>query len=421
MGDTAICIQGLGKRYRLGTVTKAYDTLRDTITEVISRMGKGSAQKSVDKSRYIWALRDLDLSIKQGEVLGIIGRNGAGKSTLLKILSRITSPTKGRVEIKGRVGTLLEVGTGFHPELTGRENIFLNGAILGMTRADIRKKFDEIVAFAEVEKFLDTPIKRYSSGMYVRLAFSVAAHLDPEILIVDEVLAVGDIAFQKKCLGKMGDVASSGRTVLFVSHNIGAITKLCKTALLLDKGSLVISGNTDNVVEQYLKQTEISVAEVSRNVKPESRVGFERIWVTNSKGETSPEIEVNSHFTINILLNVQKKVLNVDISVLIESIRGTKVCFTSLSDLNGGDILPLEPGRRHCKIQIPGRFLIPDTYRLLVEAHVPMVMKEDYCTDLSIAIVDTKATQTYTSDAWQYGCVIGNFKWDMETFSPDSK
>src|SRR6202011_3565898 len=205
-----------------------------------------------EKRKDFWALKDVSLEVKRGEVVGIIGRNGAGKSTLLKILSRITDPTKGRIEIRGRVASLLEVGTGFHQELTGRENIFLNGAILGMTRAEIKRKFDEIVAFAEVEEFLDTPVKRYSSGMYVRLAFAVAAHLDPEILVIDEVLAVGDAEFQKKCLGKMAEVAKGGRTVLFVSHNMGAVTRLCSRAILLSAGRLEMAGDTAAVAGRYM-------------------------------------------------------------------------------------------------------------------------------------------------------------------------
>src|SRR5204862_4320603 len=205
-----------------------------------------------DAVEECWALKDVSFEVKRGEVLGIIGRNGAGKTTLLKILPRITEPSEGRVTIRGRVASLLEVGTGFHPELTGRENIYLNGAILGMTRAEIRRSFDEIVAFSEVEKFLDTPVKRYSSGMHVRLAFAVAAHLRPEILVVDEVLAVGDAAFQKKCLGKMQDVASGGRTVLFVSHNMAAITRLCSRAILLREGRAVADGRVDTVVSEYI-------------------------------------------------------------------------------------------------------------------------------------------------------------------------
>lgn len=254
MSDTAIRVNNLGKLYHIGAKQKRHDTLRDTITAAFdaprrwfSRNGNAASEQD------LWALKDVSFEVKHGEVVGIIGRNGAGKSTLLKILSRITRPTTGSVEIHGRVGSLLEVGTGFHPELTGRENIYLNGAILGMKRAEINQKFDEIVAFAEIEKFLDTPVKRYSSGMYVRLAFAVAAHLEPEILIVDEVLAVGDAQFQKKCLGKMGDVAKQGRTVLFVSHNMAAVRMLCDTAIWLSTGSITRTGDIESVTSAYMQ------------------------------------------------------------------------------------------------------------------------------------------------------------------------
>ncbi len=254
MSDVAIRVENLGKRYRIGGRQERYkrftETVMDTLTAPIHRLR--NLGKPVPPEENLWALKDVSLEIKRGEAVGIIGRNGAGKSTLLKILSRITEPTTGRVELHGRVGSLLEVGTGFHPELTGRENIYLNGAILGMRRAEIDRKFDEIVAFAEIEKFLDTPVKRYSSGMYVRLAFAVAAHLEPEILLVDEVLAVGDAEFQKKCLGKMGEVAGEGRTVLFVSHNMNAITSLCQQAVLLHRGRLLSSGNVADVTKAYL-------------------------------------------------------------------------------------------------------------------------------------------------------------------------
>lgn len=260
MSDIAIEVEQLGKRYRIGVQEEKYDTLgaqvlawlRSPITNYqrlrsLSRFsGNGQAED------VIWALKDVSFTVKEGEVLGVIGRNGAGKSTLLKVLSRITPPTTGLVRLSGRVASLLEVGTGFHPELTGRENIYLNGSILGMTKAEIDRKFDEIVAFSGVEKFIDTPVKRYSSGMRVRLAFSVAAHLEPEILLIDEVLAVGDAEFQRKCLGKMQDVAGAGRTVLFVSHNMPAITRLCQRALLFENGRLVMEGPSDVVVASYL-------------------------------------------------------------------------------------------------------------------------------------------------------------------------
>jgi lipopolysaccharide transport system ATP-binding protein len=263
MSNIAIRVDGLSKRYRIGAAKQRHDTLRDAMTEAFSSIfrfkGRSSVSRAQDlnSSEIIWALKDVSFELKKGEVLGIIGRNGAGKSTLLKILSRITEPTEGEVQIFGRVGTLLEVGTGFHSELTGRENIYLNGAVLGMKKAEIDRKFDEIVSFSEVEKFVDTPVKRYSSGMYMRLAFAVAAHLEPQILIVDEVLAVGDLNFQKKCLGKMEEVAKQGRTVLFVSHNMAAIQSLCSHGIMLDAGRLTYSGSIDDVVERYLKAGEL--------------------------------------------------------------------------------------------------------------------------------------------------------------------
>jgi lipopolysaccharide transport system ATP-binding protein len=249
MSEVAIRVENLSKLYRIGALQQRHDTLRDALVSTFKR----SNIQTLERSDEIWALRDVSFEVQRGEVVGIIGRNGAGKSTLLKILSRITEPTEGRAEIHGRVGSLLEVGTGFHPELTGRENIYLNGAILGMRRVEIERRFDEIVAFAEIEKFLDTPVKRYSSGMYVRLAFAVAAHLEPEIMLVDEVLAVGDVQFQKKCLGKMGDVAKEGRTVLFVSHNMVAVQTLCQRALWLDAGQMKAQGAVSPIVTTYLR------------------------------------------------------------------------------------------------------------------------------------------------------------------------
>ncbi len=252
----AIRVEHLSKRYRIGAAQTRfrYTTLRDRLAETFKAPARWFSRRAsgARQTNYIWALNDVSFEVEEGKVLGIIGRNGAGKSTLLKVLSRVTEPTKGLVVVRGRVGSLLEVGTGFHPELTGRENIYLNGAILGMKRAEIERKFDEIVAFSEVEQFIDTPVKRYSSGMYLRLAFAVAAHLEPEILVVDEVLAVGDAAFQKKCLGKMGDVAQQGRTVLFVSHNMSAILRLTEEAIVLDKGRLILRAPSAEAVDFYL-------------------------------------------------------------------------------------------------------------------------------------------------------------------------
>jgi lipopolysaccharide transport system ATP-binding protein len=261
MSDVAIRVEGLGKKYRLGANAQPYKTLRTSLADVAaaplraaSRLIRRSTTAREGSHRpEFWALKDVSFDVKQGEVLGIIGRNGAGKSTLLKLLSQITAPTEGCIKINGRVASLLEVGTGFHPDLTGRENVLLGGAILGMSRADITRKFDEIVAFAEVEKFIDTPVKYYSSGMYLRLAFAVAAHLEPEILVVDEVLAVGDMSFQRKCVNKMQDVGQQGRMVLFVSHNMPAVTRLCDRVVLLDKGSIIVDGPAHQVVNKYLK------------------------------------------------------------------------------------------------------------------------------------------------------------------------
>ncbi len=267
MGKPAVVVDNLGKQYRLGLKQAGYGSLRESLMEFATAplrrartLFGASTMRSRSDGEWMWALKDVSFQISRGEVVGIIGRNGAGKSTLLKILSQVTDPTEGGVDIHGRVGSLLEVGTGFHPELTGRENVYMNGAILGMKRTEIDRKFDEIVAFAEVEKFIDTPVKHYSSGMYLRLAFAVAAHLEPEILIVDEVLAVGDVAFQKKCLGKMAGVASEGRTVLFVSHNMPAITRLCERAILLDGGRLVQDGPAHEVVRTYLNAGVVSIA-----------------------------------------------------------------------------------------------------------------------------------------------------------------
>jgi lipopolysaccharide transport system ATP-binding protein len=310
MSNVAIRSESLGKRYRIGQ-RERYRALRDTLTDVMTspyrlvrKAFSGSRAGADNGDKMIWALRDVSFEIKRGEVVGIIGRNGAGKSTLLKVLSRITRPTEGQVEIHGRVGSLLEVGTGFHPELTGRENIYLNGSILGMRKAEIVRKFDEIVAFAEVEEFIDTPVKRYSSGMYVRLAFAVAAHLEPEILVIDEVLAVGDAAFQKKCLGKISDVAHEGRTVLFVSHNMQAVQALCPSALLIEGGHLVMADNAKAVVSRYLASisemgNEIVWPEQSAPGNDEIKLTSLRVYTENSSGGTyssSEDLSIEMEF-----------------------------------------------------------------------------------------------------------------------------
>ena len=326
MSDIVIRAENISKRYLLGhqaNAPKGEITLRDNLLDAArgllrrtKEMARGGALVAGDSVEEFWALKDVSFEVKRGEMVGIIGRNGAGKSTLLKILSRITEPTSGRITLNGRVSSLLEVGTGFHPELSGRENIFLNGAILGMSRKEIQAKFDEIVDFAEVEKFLDTPVKRYSSGMYVRLAFAVAAHLEPEILIVDEVLAVGDVQFQKKCLGKMQSVAGQGRTILFVSHNIAAIKSLCDRAVLLVAGVKSADGAVEPVVGEYLSQLGARDGEFRTLVVPKADVLG--IWLCDAQGRELRSIDTDTeiHFTIdyrvketgrvNMVLNLSK-------------------------------------------------------------------------------------------------------------------
>src|SRR5687768_14793385 len=311
MGEIAINVEALGKKYHIGGLQKSYYRLTDQLADIVAapfrRAGnliRGDASGVAELGETIWALKDISYEIKRGEVVGIIGRNGAGKSTLLKILSRITKPTRGYADIYGRVGSLLEVGTGFHPELTGRENIYLNGAILGMKKADIRRKFDEIVSFAEVEQYIDTPVKRYSSGMYTRLAFAVAAHLEPEILIVDEVLAVGDAAFQKKCLGKMNDVSREGRTVLFVSHNLTAVRSLCSRVILLRNGSIVADETPEMAVSSYIAEMKDStfVREYAPGPDAPQNEDFivRAVSVRDPEGELLTELYTTSEFDVEI-------------------------------------------------------------------------------------------------------------------------
>lgn len=293
-----IKVENLSKLYRIGGREVPYQTLRESLVQAVRSPLKSLRRNGKSANGTIWAVKDVTFDVQAGEVVGIIGRNGAGKSTLLKILSRITEPTTGRVELYGRVGSLLEVGTGFHPELTGRENIFLNGAILGMKRDEVRRKFDEIVAFAEVEKFINTPVKRYSSGMFLRLAFAVAAHLEPEILVVDEVLAVGDASFQKKCLGKMSDVARQGRTILFVSHNMGAIQGLCNRAIWLANGKIVGQGETHRVVGEYMDM--IGQDFTAPGESHAGSLSIQKVLLKNEHGETTTNFSFNSPLAIEI-------------------------------------------------------------------------------------------------------------------------
>ena len=332
MSETAIVVENLGKRYIIGKKKEGIEGLRHVLEGVVRSPGAWFKSRQEAKLRQVdfWALRNVSLSIKQGEVVGIIGRNGAGKSTLLKLLSRITVPTEGRFRIKGRTSSLLEVGTGFHQELTGRENIFLNGAILGMAHTEIAKKFDQIVDFSEIEDFLDTPVKHYSSGMYVRLAFAVAAHLEPEVLIVDEVLAVGDAAFQKKCLGRMGNLAQSGRTVLFVSHNMDAVRTLCQRAILFDEGKIRADGDVESIVEGYLAQFSTSSG---RRIRGADGLAIEKVVLKNDGGQETREFCPGEDLIIEITFDGQECLEKPYFTLAVQGRKGN--CFTANMLLDG--------------------------------------------------------------------------------------
>ncbi len=362
--DVAIRVEGLGKRYRLGERSAPYRTLREAIMGV-ARAPRGLLGRRAAADDTLWALKDVDLEVRRGEVLGVIGRNGAGKTTLLKILSRITEPTTGRVELHGRVGSLLEVGTGFHPELTGRENIYLNGAILGMRKAEIERKFDEIVAFAEVERFLDTPVKHYSSGMYVRLAFAVAAHLEPEILLVDEVLAVGDAAFQKKCLGKMGEVAGAGRTVLFVSHNMLAVNTLCSRVVLLRDGSCTADGAPGTVVGSYLNDTFAAGLHTSLAGRTRRGSGCFRFLSCVVRGEPGPPVSgAKASFELRYQSESGRPLSNVHVALGIRDMLGQPLFHLS-TNVAEADFEALPPtGCVRC--ELPELPLQPGVYRLTI-------------------------------------------------------
>jgi lipopolysaccharide transport system ATP-binding protein len=377
MSTPVINVRGLGKAYRIGLVNPKHTNFRETLTELakqpFKRMRKYDDDFTRDTEDTYWALKDVSFEVHQGEVLGVIGRNGAGKSTLLKLLSRITEPTEGEARIKGRVSSLLEVGTGFHPELTGRENIFLNGAILGMRHAEIKAKFDEIVAFSEVEKFLDTPVKRYSSGMYVRLAFAVAAHLEPEVLIVDEVLAVGDASFQKKCLGKMGDVVKHGRTVLFVSHNMDAVASLCTQCLLVDKGRAGEKLSPEEGVKAYLALTN-SDASVPVRDKPRTQHRtrapiFTDLKITSGSGHPNV-VETGGSVTFEVEIENCDDLKNVTCGIALHNERAQRVIFFHTLYHSGFTFAGSKKARLTCTV--PSLPLVPDSY------YVELVMSDGY-------------------------------------------
>jgi lipopolysaccharide transport system ATP-binding protein len=389
MSDIAIKVENLSKLYRIGSRQNGYRTLRESIVNAVSSpfrrlssvIGLGSSisasassvpgpRPSVVSSETIWALKDVSFEVKHGEIVGIIGRNGAGKSTLLKILSRITEPTEGNAEIHGRAGSLLEVGTGFHPELTGRENIYLNGAILGMKKSEIEQKFDQIVAFAEIDRFIDTPVKYYSSGMYVRLAFAVAAHLEPEILLVDEVLAVGDAAFQNKCLGKMGDVAKEGRTVLFVSHNMATVRRLCKRGIWLETGKVKLIGTAGECIDMYIGSVEdfpgselgfFDLATRSDR-SGNGKVRFRTIRLVGSDGTERNHFDFYEPFTIEFCVECRERVKPFFVGFTLLTIEGTSIFSSHHSDSAG--LRSLNPGHYSLSCFVNPNPLKPGSYLL---------------------------------------------------------
>jgi ABC-type polysaccharide/polyol phosphate transport system ATPase subunit len=342
----AIEVEAVSKRYYLGEDHATRGSLVETISSRLSRLRPGHRDEGREE---IWSLREVDLAVEEGHALGLVGRNGAGKSTLLKILARITEPTEGVSRVRGRVGSLLEVGTGFHQELTGRENVFLSGVINGMSRKEVERRFDEIVEFSGVERFLDTPMKRYSSGMYLRLAFAVAANLDSEVLLVDEVLAVGDAEFQRKCLGKMADVESSGRTIVFVSHNLDAIQRLCQEAVWLEKGQVVMRGPSAEVTDRYLGADVRREGEVRFTGALEGPVQVERVAVTGPDGRPAEVLERGAPFSIEVTFHAPERVPGLDLSVYVQTLNGIRIIDEAWSD-RGGDIAA---GRFTARLTVP--------------------------------------------------------------------
>ncbi len=433
MSDIALKVEGLSKQYHIGKQER-YRALRDVLTESLYAPFKrvkglltGNAAAAANLNETIWALKDVSFEVKKGEVVGIIGRNGAGKSTLLKILSQITAPNEGRVKLYGRVGALLEVGTGFHPELTGRENIYLNGAILGMSRADINRKFDEIVAFAEVEKFIDTPVKHYSSGLGLRLGFAVAAHLEPEILIVDEVLAVGDVAFQKKCLGKMGDVAGGGRTVMFVSHNMVAIQSLCQRTLWLDAGKCIADGLTANIVSNYLMSSITSTTEQvwkDKSTAPgNSQVRLHHVCVKPVGGQSNDPLTVSMPLVLEFGYWNLEPGAHLNLSLHVYDQQG------SIAFATGPLYEPIWSGRPfpvglfESRCYIPGDLLNDGTYRvelLLVknQAQVFFIM------DNALVFEVVESPLRIETSAWHGkwpGVLRPNLKWTTEFLGVENR
>ncbi len=434
MSETVISVRNLYKEYKLGVI--GHGTLHKDLQSWWARVsGKedpnsliSSHHNKETEERSFLALKEISFKVNKGEILGIIGKNGAGKSTLLKIISRITTPTKGEIKIKGRVGSLLEVGTGFHPELTGRENIFLNGAILGMNKKEIKSKIDGIIDFAGIERHIDTPVKRYSSGMYVRLAFSVAAHLDPEILIVDEVLAVGDADFQKKCVGKMKDISEGqGRTVLFVSHNMAAIRKLCSRTILLEKGSLKKNGNTNEIVNEYLRSGLLSGNGVIRWNNDEDSPGndivkLKEIKITQGRGKITDRVDISEDVKIHLVYNLLKDKENIFTAIRLKSQNGN-IVFSS-GDMPGATSSNSSwYGKKRMKgiyqtiCTIPGDFLNDTSYYISIHINKDVKKEYIYLEDcLNFRVIDTGRMRKVFTGGW-IGEVRPLLKWETGKIS----
>jgi lipopolysaccharide transport system ATP-binding protein len=422
----AIRIENLGKRYSIGSADRAsYQTLRECLSSWAAQTWRCLRQGAHRTTAAdFWALRELNLEIGHGEVVGLVGRNGAGKSTLLKILSRITKPTTGRVTLRGRVGSLLEVGTGFHQELTGRENIFLNGAILGMGRREITRKFDEITAFAEMDRFLDTPVKRYSSGMYVRLAFAVAAHLEPEILVVDEVLAVGDQRFQKKCLGKMNEVSRHGRTVLFVSHNIAALVNLCSRAVLIEQGRIVADGEPRAVTAQYLSaEAETCHGELDLSDRPRRGKGpalIQRLRMFDGNGLLASRVPCGEPLTVEFDLDLVRPLNEPVLGVGFDNQWGQRIC-TVTTFLSRCD-LPALADRCRVRCLIPELPLVPGAYTLTLNvgtSQEPLIDHLENVVSLEVLPADFFGTGRMVTSAW--GNTLVRSDWAACGLAEDAK
>lgn len=409
-----IQVENLGKEYSIGANPRSQETFREMLSGALTAPFRRLVSGGRPKGEQFWALRDVSFGIKSGEVVGVIGRNGAGKSTLLKILARITEPTRGRAQIRGRVSSLLEVGTGFHPELTGRENVYLNGAILGMRRGEIRRKFDQIVAFAEVERFIDTPVKHYSSGMYVRLAFAVAAHLEPDILLVDEVLAVGDVAFQKKCLQKMGETVRQNRTVVFVSHNMGAITDICQTAIWLHQGRIVQAGPTQNVVSAYMRAASDQPGVGVRAAAHEAfKVRATACHASAQGRSTTTSLGVLEPWTLNVELDCREAVADVEVGLQFHNSGGAILFTTQMSQSSSGGLNRFEPGTYRIRIAVPSHFLAPGAYSCTVAIHRPGKESLDLWPDALNFSIEEEGSDLWRYHGLPYGNILVRFPWEV--------